>query len=127
MSQENIELVKAIYAAWAERRRGDEFMAADIRYINPPYALEQGTHEGSKSFNRIFEVYSQIRFEIDRLIEAGEDRVVMAGTMHGTARRSALEMTRPHAQVWTIRDGKATSMQWFHSEAEALEAAGLPE
>jgi ketosteroid isomerase-like protein len=127
MSQENVEIVEAIYAEWAERRLGREFMAEDIRYVNPPYALEGGTREGADSFNNVFEVYSELRFEIDRLIDAGKEKVVMVGTMEGVARQTGLEMTRPHSQVWTIRDGKAISMQWFHAESEALEAAGLSE
>lgn len=127
MSRRNVEIVEAIHAEWAEGRLGRELMADDIRYVNPPDALEPGTREGADSFNNVFEVYSDLRFEIDRLIDAGDERVVMVGTMEGVARLTGLEMTRSHSQVWTIRDGKAVSMQWFHTEAEALDAAGLPE
>ena len=126
MSKENVEIVEAIYEEWANRRLGEGLMAEDIRYVNPPDALEPGTRRGAESFNNIFEVYSDIRFEIDRLIDAGDDKVVMVGTMRGVARATGLEMTRPNSQVWTIEGGKAISMQWFHTEAEALEAAGLP-
>ena len=125
MSRENVQVVEAIYAEWAERRLGREYMAEDIRYVNPPYALESGTREGADAFNNVFDVYSEIRFDIDRLLEAGDEKVVMVGTMRGVARATGLEMTRPHSQVWTIRDGKAVAMQWFHEEADALEAAGL--
>jgi ketosteroid isomerase-like protein len=127
MSQENVRVVEAIYDAWANRRLGEEFMADDIRYVNPPDALEPGIREGSESFNNVFEVYSHIRFEIDRILAAGSEQVVMVGTMRGRARLTGLEMTRPNSHVWTIRDGKAVSMQWFHTASEALEAAGLRE
>jgi len=125
MSRENVEVVEAIYEEWANRRLGKEFMAPDVRYINPPDALEAGTRRGAESFNKIFGVYSEIRFEIDRLIDAGDDKVVMVGTMRGVARATGIEMTRPNSHVWTIQGGKAISMQWFHTEPEALEAAGL--
>ena len=127
MSQENVEVVRAIHEEWANRRLGKQFMAEDIRYVNPPDALEPGTRHGAESFNNLFKVYSDISFEIDRLIDAGGDRVVVVGKMQGVARLTGLEMTRPSSQVWTIRGGKAISMQWFHTEAEALEAAGLSE
>ncbi len=127
MSHENLEVVEAIYEAWSNRQLGEEFMADDIRYVNPPDALEPGTRQGAESFNNIFEVYSDIRFEIDRLVDAGDDKVVMVGTMWGRARLTALEMTRPNSHVWTLRGGKAVSMQWFHKGAEALKAAGLSE
>jgi ketosteroid isomerase-like protein len=125
MSEENVAVVAAIYRAWANRELGREFMAEDIRFVNPPDALEPGTREGANAFTNIFEVYSDVRFDIDRLIDAGDDQVVMTGTMHARARLTGLEMTRSNAQVWTVRDGKATSMRWFHTAAEALEAAGL--
>ena len=124
MSRENVEIVAAIHSEWANRRLGRELMTDDVRYVNPPDALEPGTREGAESFNGVFDVYSEVRFDIDRIVDAG-DKVVVVSTMHGVARQTGIEMTRPHSQVWTIRDGKATSMQWFHTEAEALEAAGL--
>ena len=74
MSRENVEVVEAIYGEWANRRLGKVFMAPDVRYMNPPDALEPGTRRGAESFNKIFGVYSEIRFEIDRLIDGAQAR-----------------------------------------------------
>jgi SnoaL-like domain len=125
MAREDVEVVEAIHAEWAEGRLGREHMADGIRYVNPPDALEPGTREGADSFNSVFDVYSELRFDIERLVDAGGGRVVMVGQMEGVARVTGIELIRPHSQVWTVRDGKAVSMQWFHTEAEALDAAGI--
>lgn len=126
MSEENLEVIRAIYAAWDSGHLGRRYMAPEVEYVNPPDALEGGTLAGADSFNSVFEVYSDVEIEVDELIPAGE-KVVMLGSMRGRARATGLQMRRPHMQVWTLRDGKAARMQWFHTAGEALRAAGLPE
>ena len=126
MSQENVETVQAIYDAWSAGKLGRAYMADDIEYVNPPDALESGTLSGADSFNNVFAVYDKVQIEIEKLLDAG-DKVVMVGEMRGKARATGIEMKRPHSQVWTLAEGKAIRMAWFHREKEALEAAGLSE
>jgi hypothetical protein len=38
-----------------------------------------------------------------------------------------MEVTAAHGQLWTLRDGKVTRMEWFNSHSKALEAAGVAE
>jgi ketosteroid isomerase-like protein len=124
VSQENVEIVRAIHEEWRNGHLGRRYMVDDIEYVNPPNAVEPGTRIGADSFENVFSVYETVRFEIDRLID-GRDKVVMIGKMTGRARATGIEMERAHSQVWTLRHGKATRMEWFHDEREALEAAGL--
>ena len=124
MSEENLEVVRAIYDAWANGQLGRRYMSKDVEYVNPPQALELGTRTGAASFNNVFEVYEQIAIDIDELIDAG-NKVVMVGRMRGRARATGIELDRPHSQVWTLEGGRATRMEWFHDAAEAREAAGL--
>ena len=42
MSQENVELVRRIYDAWERKESAREFIAADLEYVNPSYAVEPG-------------------------------------------------------------------------------------
>jgi hypothetical protein len=42
MSQEDVEVVRAIYEALAAKGWPPDLIAADIEYVNPPYAVEVG-------------------------------------------------------------------------------------
>ena len=57
MSQENVEIVRSFYDAWAR----DEFpgpvelMDPEIEYVNPAGAVEPGTRRGLAAFTRAVE------------------------------------------------------------------------
>jgi ketosteroid isomerase-like protein len=123
MSQENVEIVRAIYDAWAKQASAAHLIAADIEYVNPPYAVESGTRHDRKALASVQEVYPDFRVEPDRYIDANED-VVVIGLATGTG-ASGIRFERRQAHLWTIRDGKAIRFCWFNDPAEALEAAGL--
>ena len=53
MSEESVNVVRAIYAAWLEGASARGFMDSDIEYVNPPDAVETGTLRGPKSFGLI--------------------------------------------------------------------------
>jgi uncharacterized protein len=126
VSQENVDVVKRIYDAWREGHIGRRFMDPSIEYINPEEAIEPGTRQGPEGFQRVLEVWEGAHVEPDRFIEVG-DEVVVIGTLRGRARASGIEIAVPHADIWTIRDGKAIRFRWFNDPREALEAVGLRE
>jgi ketosteroid isomerase-like protein len=57
----------------------------------------------------------------------GGEAVLALGTLRGHLHDSGMEVTAPHGQVWTFRDGRAVRMEWFNDRDRALEAAGLAE
>ena len=126
MSQENVEVVRRIYDAWDREESARDFIAADVEYVNPSYAVEPGTRRGRKSFSVVRETYEDFELRVERFIDAGEDVVVLA---HYTAsgRGSRVPVAGEHGYVWTVHDGAAVRFQWFQSHREALEAAGLSE
>jgi len=132
MSQENVEIVRRIYASWVPGSSPAEsnLLHSDIEWVNPSNALEPGTHAGIEAFTSITEqlddTISDLRIEVDRCIEAG-DRVVVIATMRGYGSASGVAIERRHGSVWTVRDGKAVRFQWFYEPEEALEAVGLSE
>jgi ketosteroid isomerase-like protein len=123
MSQENVEVVRAIYDAWLAGTSARELIAQDLEYVNPPDAVESGTRRGRKSLAIIREVYPDFRVEPERYIDAGED-VVVIGTARGTG-ASGLEVQWRQGYIWTVEDGQAIRMRWFNDPDEALAAAGL--
>ena len=126
MSEENVELVRRIYDAWDRDESARDFIAADVEYVNPSYAVEPGIRHGRKSFAVVRDTYEDFEIRIERMIDAGNETVVLAHyTASGPA--SGVPVAGEHGYVWTVRDGLAVRFQWFQSHREALEAAGLSE
>jgi ketosteroid isomerase-like protein len=126
MSQENVELVRRIYDAWERDESATDFIAADLEYVNPSYAVEPGSRRGRKSLAVVRDTYADFKIKVERIIDAGDETVVLA---HYTASgpSSGVPVAGEHGYVWTVKEGLAVRFQWFRSHAEALEAAGLSE
>ena len=127
MSQENVELVRRIYDAWERDESARAYIAEDVEYVNPGYAVEPGTRYGRKSFAVVRDSYEYFKLQIDELIDAGGDDVVVLARYSGSGRGSGVQVAGEHGYVWTVQEGLAVRFQWFRSHREALEAAGLPE
>jgi ketosteroid isomerase-like protein len=63
---------------------------------------------------------------VREIIDAG-DRVVVLATYTARGRSSGAQRQNEDGYVWTLRDGKAVSFEWFRNQADALKAAGLRE
>ena len=123
MSEENVELVRRIYEAWGQEKSARDFIAEDIEYVNPSYAVEPGTRRGRKSFRVIRDTYEDFEIQVERYVDAGEEVVVLA-QYKASGQGSGVPVSGEHGYVWTVRDGQAVRFQWFQSHREALEAAG---
>jgi ketosteroid isomerase-like protein len=126
MSQENVEIVRAIYAAWLEGESARDFIDPDVEYVNPPDAVEPGTRRGRRAFAGIRDAYDNVRIEPEEFIDAGDDVVVIA-RIKGTGRGSGVEVDWRQGYIWTIQTGKGVRFRWFSKPEQALEAAGLRE
>jgi ketosteroid isomerase-like protein len=125
MSQENLELVRAIYRLWSEGESARHLIAPDLEYVNPSYAVESGTRRDRRTLGKVREVYPDFRVEPERFVDAGEE-IVVIGTARGTS-ASGVEAQWRQGYVWTVRDGRAVRFRWFNRPSEALEAVGLSE
>ena len=125
MSEANVELVRRIYDAWEREESARDFIAEDVEYVNPDYAVEGGTRRGRKSFGVVRETYDDFQLTIDRYIDAGGDDVVVLAHYAASGTGSGVQLEGEHGYVWTVRDGQGVRFQWFQSHREALEAAGL--
>ena len=133
MSQENVEIVRRAYEAFARRDDAGAFdlYAADIEWdLSRAGAYGIGGvyhgHDGVRqSFRELLAAFSVIDFAVEGIIEAG-DHVVATIHERYLGRKSAVDVDRRHYAVWTLRDGKITRMCAYLERAEALEAAGLP-
>ena len=134
MSQENVEVVKVAYEAFARGgldRWIDHFtddvewraIEGDIDDVGPIHgkdALRAWLQDWIDTFEGFW-------MEPLELIDAGRDTVVVVERYGGRAKLSGVETDQTEAEVFTIRDGQITRLRMFQERAEALEAAGLGE
>jgi uncharacterized protein len=131
MSQENVEIVRRIFQAWARGSPLDSgLLDREIEWVNPGDAVEPGVRRGIEAFGsaaeRLGDTFEATRIEFERFIDAG-DHVVVIGSLQGSGRGSGIRVERRQGYVWTIREGRAVRFQWFNDPRLALEAAGLQE
>jgi ketosteroid isomerase-like protein len=134
MSQENVEIVKANFEAFASRGLDGwmEHFADDVEYRAPEGSLDDVGAIHGKTALRAFlqqwiDMFEGFWFEAVEFIDAGEDQVVVIERFGGRAKISGIETEQTQAVVSTIRDGKIARCREFMTRDEALEAAGLRE
>jgi ketosteroid isomerase-like protein len=140
MSQENVEVVRALFHAVASRDSVAVMSLYDpeiewdgtrhrwVEVMGDVGAKWQG-HEGLRDFFRRYnEVWESLEHQVEELIDAGDDVVVAVVTSRGLGRASGVSVEWPdNAAVWTIRDGKVVRVVWYPTRAEAVEAVELSE
>jgi ketosteroid isomerase-like protein len=132
MSQENVEIVRSFYDAWARHESPGpiELMDREIEYVNPAGAVEPGTRHGVAAFSRavgkVFDGWEAWEVELEKFTEVG-DQVAVILRYRARGRGSGVEVEGRESALWTLRNGKVLRYAWFHEPADALEAAGLSE
>jgi ketosteroid isomerase-like protein len=80
----------------------------------------------SRGIKRWVEPFEHVTTRAERIIDAG-DQVVVIAAWRGRGKASGVDTEWRYAAVWTLRDGKVISMVSYRDPAEALEAVGLRE
>lgn len=125
MSEANVELVRRIYDAWDREESARDFIAEDVAYVNPSYAVEPGTRHGRASFRAVRDIYEDFMIQIEEILDAGGGDVLVLARYTASGRGSGIPLEGEHGYVWTVQDGQAVRFQWFQSHREAFEAAGM--
>jgi ketosteroid isomerase-like protein len=130
MSQENVEVARAL---WAGLDRGDVRLdlcdeQIELRTVAEiPVADEYRGHDGVRQWaTDVWEVFSDFHNEVEEVID-GEDgeTVVTVVRTNGRMTHTGLEAKLRWAVAWTFRGGKAIRVEGYLSKAEALESVGL--
>src|SRR4051794_8338999 len=136
MSQENVEIARAAFAAW---NAGD--MDAVFVHFHPELVYHPRTdepdpspHVGRDAFERLIlgfvESFAETRNEILELIDAG-DHVIASTVLHvvlrGQGSASGAGVSDTYVFVYKLRDGLIVEGWEYRTKQEALRAAGLSE
>jgi ketosteroid isomerase-like protein len=129
MSEDNVEIVRAIYQAFNRRDWDAAFRDADVDFaLTTQRGPDAGTRRGREAVVALAEEYSgafdSLIWEPEEFFEGG-DQVVAFVSIRSRPRGGGVDLVVRNGHHWTIRDGAVLSMESFPKPVNALEAAGL--
>ena len=134
MSQENVEVVREMYEAFARGGldRYMEHFTDDVVYRAVAGAPDEPDLINGRDAVRAWlqdwiDMFDGFRMEPVELIDAGGDTVVAVERFGGHAKLSGVETDQIIGDVITIRNGKIARGHEYATREQALEAAGLSE
>ena len=135
MSQENVEVVRRLYAAAARRDNERVYSLYDPDIVWDASRTERGGMTGrivrghaplQRWLREWYGAWENIQDELEELIDADHE-VITVMTQRGSGRGSGVEVADRLATIWTICEGRIIRATWFPTRSEALKAAGLSE
>jgi ketosteroid isomerase-like protein len=134
MSQENVEIVRSIYAAW---ERGD-FSATEWLHPEIEFAMVGGPSPGTwtglagmaEATHEFLSAWENLRAEPEEYRELDGERVLVLIHHRGRGKTSGLELGQiqaKNAALFHVRDGKVTRFVAYWDRERALADLGLSE
>ena len=132
MSQENVEIVRRIYAGLVSRPDSvqelfDPDYEMDLTDAAPDVGVVRGFEASDEALRPYWETFESFRYEVEELIHADESQVVTAVREGRRTSGSDTEVWERLFNVWTLRDRKVVHVSGHLDRTRALEAAGLAE
>ena len=130
MSEENVEVVRRVYAAFAAR---DWEALADLCHPDHDYetlGVAPGRLRGFRTITDFFDtwagLYGEFRVEAEEIVEAGDQVVALERHSGRGVKGSEAEGMVGHsfACLFSFRDGKVSQVKEHATREEALEAVG---
>ena len=134
MSQENVEIVEAIWVEFVGGRFPEDRFTEEVTWTvatdEPEGGQEAGPIRGpaevQEMLARFWETVDQPWVQAEEFVDAG-DRVVVRWRGGGIGRASGIAVEWPETHVYTVHVGKVAEVREYRDFAEALEAVGLSE
>ena len=133
MTQENIEVIRTGYGAWAKRDLDAwlETLHPDIEFLTsgtfPDLAPAFRGHEGMRSFWEAMLVpWESFELDVQRVVEGG-DRAAVEIRFRARGRGSGAVTDLRQGHALRFNDGRVMNVSAHTCFEEALEAAGLRE
>jgi ketosteroid isomerase-like protein len=127
MAQQNVEVVRAMYEAFARRD-----LATLVSHLDPamnvydrPVHPEASVYEGREGFLRFAQTdwaaFDDVTYEPQEFV-AHRPYVVVPIKQRGRGKGSSLGVEESIVNVWKLRAGKCVELRNYSTIAEALEA-----
>jgi ketosteroid isomerase-like protein len=132
MSQENVEIVRSVYADPRGLTAGASGKVApdaefDFTAVYPDRPIVRGVDELRRFRDSGPWSGSPIHFEPERFFDLDDGRVLVFVRVSATGQESGVQVENRVAHEFTIRNELVVSFKVYGSRAEALEAVGLRE
>ena len=130
MSQENVDVVRRAWRAFAEGGLEAElaFHAADAVYEDLPEMVDRTAYHGREGFversRHWRDTWEEVHARPLEFIDAGDGVVLVPVATTGIGKGSGVPIESRHVWLVEVRHGKIVRERAFRSKAEALEAAG---
>ena len=131
MSQENVEVIRAMYEHWARGDFPPSFMDPDVEHSRigaqtPDMEGEfHGLGELSRSMVEYLQAFSDLRIEAEEIIDLDDDRVLVLSRHTAQGKLSGAPIDHQLGDLFTLRAGKVVRYDSYWDRAEAMRAAGL--
>jgi ketosteroid isomerase-like protein len=132
MSEENVEIVREHIEAY---RRMDAPVAFSL--MDPHAVLDMNRIDGSdpsdgreaieEAVIRYRGTFEDYDYRVERLTDLGSGAILAIVSETGRGKGSGVPVDRRFATLYTVIDGKIARITQFHTEEDALEAAGVSE
>ena len=133
MSQENVEVVRGIYAQWAQGHMGAgvEVLDPDVdfRSFMPDandWVVAHGPDEVEVFMREFLAQWTDYKLIGEEFRDTGTG-VFVAGRQAARGKQSGATVEDPMHSVWAFRADRVTALTFTPRRQEALEAAGLSE
>jgi ketosteroid isomerase-like protein len=129
MSQENVEMVRSAFEAFARQDMDTALKAAAPDFaldLSQAVGMDRDIYDADQWRRLVGEfasAWESVRWELDEFIDAG-DHVVTPFT-NELLGRDGIKVTARGFWVWTIRDATIARICLYQERQEALEAVGL--
>lgn len=128
MSQENVEIVRAMFEQFA---RGDyrswDALSTEVEFVTSPDVPDAGTYRGEAALRWVrawVGSFEGLTVEAREILDAG-DKVLVEMLQRGRPRGSETVVEGRWWIVHTLRDGNLIRAAVFPERAQALAAVGL--
>ena len=124
MSEENVEIVRSIYAEW---ERGDfssaEWAHPEIEFVvpdGPDPGTWRGLAEMTESWRSQVSAWDAFDAAADEFRELDDERVLVLSHFGGRGKASGLKVEQKGAELFHLRNGKVTRLVTYWDRDRAL-------
>ncbi len=131
MSQENVEIIRAMYEHWARGEFPADFYDTEVEHWRigaqtPDMEGEfRGLEELSRAMREYLHPFSDLRIEAEEIIDLDDDRVLVLSRHTAVGKLSGAPINHELGDLFTLRAGKIVRYDSYWDRAEAMKTVGL--